>query len=159
MVEVYFEIDGDVQLARALSRFGDNVKDLRPAFWDITKLFWDIEKQQFNTEGGYGSGGWKGLSPNYEAWKARNYPGKPILQRTGRMMSSLTGQTGDTIKELNPMSLRLGTSVNYAIYHQEGTSRGLPKRKPIQLTEQDKRNWVKTIQRWLVNMAKEAGLL
>lgn len=158
-VEVYFEIDGDVQLARSISRFSENVKDLRPAFWNITKLFWNIEKQQFDTEGGHGSGGWQALSPKYEEWKARNYPGKPILQRSGRLMQSLTGQTGDTVKQMEPLLLRLGTSVEYAIYHQQGTSRGLPKRKPIELTESDKQAWVKEIQRWLVNMAKETGLL
>jgi phage gpG-like protein len=157
-VEVYFEVDGEVQLARALSRFGENVKDLRPAFNQISSLFYNIEKKQFTSEGSYGSGGWKALSPKYAEWKARNYPGKPILQRSGRMMSSLTGQTGDTVREMGPLWLRLGTSVYYAFFHQRGT-KYMPKRKPIELTEIDKRNWVKAVQRFLVNMAREKGLL
>jgi len=156
-VELSFEVDGDVQLARSLSRFGAGVSDMRPAFHDIANLFWNIEKRQFDSEGAYGSGGWGALSPSYDAWKSHYFPGKPILQRTGRMMSSLIGMTSDTVKEINPKNFRIGTSVYYALFHQRGTSK-MAARPVIQLTEADKREWVKVVQRWLVNMAKQVGL-
>jgi len=156
-VELYYEVDGDVQMARSLSRFGEGVKDMRPAFKQIMDAFFQIEKKQFESEGSYGSGGWESLSPNYEAWKSRNFPGASILQRTRRMVQSLTGETSDTVKVMNPKDFRVGTRVPYAGYHQTGTGR-MPRRPVIELTESDKREWIKIVQRWLVNMAKQAGL-
>jgi len=157
MLDITFEVAGDVQIARSLSRFGEGVKDMRPVFEEIAKLFFSIERRQFDSEGSYGSGRWAPLSPTYADWKERNFPGQPILQRSRRLMSSLIGVTSDTVKETSPMSFRIGTSVPYAIYHQEGTGR-MPMRKVIDLTESDKREWTKVVQRWLVDIAKKAGL-
>ena len=157
MVELYFEVEGDVQLARSFSRFGEGVEDMRPAFRQIMEAFFQIEKKQFASEGRYGSGGWESLSPTYALWKSRNFPGASILQRTRRMVLSLTGETSDTVKEMSPKNFRIGTKVPYAGYHQTGTSR-MPRRPVIELTESDKREWIKIVQRWLVNMAKQAGL-
>ena len=157
MIDLYFEVDGDVQLARSLSRFSEGVKDMRPAFNQIVNFFWQIERKQFDSEGSYGSGGWAPLSEPYATFKAKNFGNKGILQRSGRMMQSLIGDTADTVKEMSPMKFRVGTKVPYAIYHYEGT-KNMVARKQIQLTESDKTEWVKIVQRWLVNMAKEAGL-
>lgn len=157
MIDLTFEVSGDKQLVRSLSRFGDDLKDMRPAFNEIIKLFQRIEKKQFDSEGSHGSGGWPDLNATYALWKSKNFPGKPILQRTQRLVFSLVKDTQDTVKVMKPMEFRMGTKVPYAIYHQEGTGR-MPKRKVIDLSEEDKREWVKTIQRWLVNMAKQEGL-
>jgi len=154
---IYFEVEGDVQLARSLSRFGNSVKDYRPAFRDIIKLFYEMEKKQFESEGGYGSGGWAPLSADYDEWKAKNFPGKPILQLTGKLMSALTNKTGETIQEIEPLLLKLGTNLKYGLFHQTGTKK-MPARKPIEMTEHDKREWVKVIQKYLVTETRKAGL-
>lgn len=156
VIELTFDVAGDRQLSRSLSRFGDSVKDLSPAFREIAKNFHEIEKKQFASQGGYGSGGWAPLSPTYAEWKARHYPGAPILRRTGRLLSSLIGKTQDTIEEIGKHDLSLGTSVPYSIFHQKG--RGVPRRPVIELTEKDKSNWMKIIQKWLVDQARKAGL-
>jgi phage gpG-like protein len=57
------------------------------------------------------------------------------------------------IFEAHPTELVFGTRVPYAIFHQTGTSRGLPRRRPIELTEQTRRECVKILQRWLVEGA------
>lgn len=149
-----FDVMGDVQLSRGLSRFADDVKDLREPFREIVKQFHKIEKQQFDSEGGYGSGGWTPLSPATIEQKARvGFPDK-ILVRTGALRNSLVGETGESEIEIRPLQMRKRVKLRYAIYHQTSTSR-MPARPLIQLTEKDKMDFMKTIQRYLVKQAKE----
>lgn len=154
MISLKFEIDGDTQVARALSRFGDEIKDLRPAFREIAKNFKQIEARQFATEG---RGGWPQLSPNYAAWKMTNFPGTTILRATGLLLASLTGGS-QYVERMDRMNLVLGTQVSYAIYHQRGVDGRMPQRRVIDLTESDKMGWMKILQRFAVNQAKKAGL-
>lgn len=149
-----FEVEGEEQLKRAFSRFGEYAQDLRDEFKEIARDFHEtVEQKQFATEGAYGAGGWAPLSPGYAAWKGKNYPGMPILQLTGRLMESLTGKTSDTIEEIGRQDFRLGTKAPYAIYHQKGTGR-MPARPIIKLTEDDKRRWTKIIHIGLVKRWK-----
>jgi len=149
------EVKGEEQIARAFSRFGESVSDLSEAFREIADDFHKIEANQFESEGGYGSGGWKPLSVAY----AKRKPlGRPLLVLSGLMKESLVGETPYSIEKIQPLEARLGTKVPYAIYHQTGTTK-MPKRPLIQLTEGDKSRWLKIIQRYLVKAAKEAGWL
>ena len=147
------QIDGDVQLARRLSRVSAGVRDFRPAWEQIVSQVERIEEEQFSSQGAHGSGGWQPLSPAYAAWKARNFGGGGILVRTGRLRSSLTRRNPDSIREVRPLELRFGTRVPYAAFHQRGT-RALPERKPIELSEGDRREIVRTLQRYLVGLAR-----
>lgn len=147
---------GDEQFARELLRFGERAGDLRPAFEDISDDFYDIERQQFASEGGFASAGWPALSENYARWKARNFPGKPILQRTGALMESLTSPfAAGAVHDVTSDTLRLGTDVRspkgfpYAATHQRPLQ-GQEQRRPIELREVDRRRWVKLIQAHIV---------
>ncbi len=159
-----FEVAGDVQLERSFSRFADNVKDLSEAFAEITQDFHQVvETKQFESEGAYGSGGWKPLSDNpegkgYATWKAKNYPSRPLLVLSGLMKESLLGDNPWSITRIEPLRLEVGTKIPYAIYHQKGTGK-MQARPVIDLTEDDKTRFVKLIQKTLVKQAKEAGLL
>jgi hypothetical protein len=64
-------------------------------------------------------------------------------------MESLVSTNPWTIEEINPLSLRVGTSIPYARYHQTGGGR-LPRRPVVDLTENDKTRWMKLIQAQLV---------
>ena len=151
-----FDVLGDKQIQRGFSRFADDVKDLREAFGEIAKDFKEVEEKQFSSEGGYGSGGWAPLSPAYAARKG----GQHIMVRSGTLRDSLEGKTPYTIEDIQPLELRLGSKVNYAIYHQKGT-RKMPARPLIQLTDADKTRWHKLIHKWLVKQMKRewAGLM
>jgi phage gpG-like protein len=152
-----FDVAGDTQLQRSFSRFTENVKDYSPAFRAIAGDFHKGERQQFDSEGGFGSGGWRPLAPSTVEYKlAHGYP-PDILVRTGRLRDSLAKITGDTIEDVQPLQLRLGSRVPYGIYHQKGTGR-YPARPPIQLSEQQKVDWTKLIHRYLVKTAREVGL-
>lgn len=74
-------------------------------------------------------GGWAPLDPQYAAWKMARFPGAPPLVRSGRLFASLTGATA-SIESMTNTSLTVGTSVEYAKFHQYGTTK-MPKRKIV----------------------------
>lgn len=138
---------GDKQVDRTLANLELGAADARPAFDAIADDFLKIERRQFATQGGAGSGGWAPLSPKYAAWKARHYPGKTILRRTDELHTSLT--VGPAIRIIEPTTMIIGSDVDYGAYHQRGTSR-MPQRRPIELTENRRREWMKILQRFIV---------
>jgi phage gpG-like protein len=150
---IRFEVFGEVQLERTLERFTGNIGDASPAWEAIADDFLDVEAGQFRSEGGRGSGGWSPLTPRYGAWKATHFPGRPILVREGDLEHSLTH--GPEIRIISARRMELGSAVPYGRYHQSGTPR-MPRRRPIDLTEADRRRWVRILQRWIVEGRAEA---
>ena len=55
------------------------IMDLRPFWPRIVPLFVRWMGEQFETEGAWAAQPWARLSPMYEAWKQRHYPGRGIL--------------------------------------------------------------------------------
>lgn len=124
---------------------------MRPAWEVLTSRFAALEARQFASEGRAGSpAGWAPLSPRYAAWKARHYPGKTILRRTDELYNSLTQRPLD-IEVLEPSFMLIGSSVPYGRFHQQGD--GLPRRRPVEFPELERRQWVKVVQRYLVTGA------
>jgi phage gpG-like protein len=80
--------------------------------------------------GGLPSGGWSPLDPEYGAWKSSRFPGAPPMVRTGKLLASLSGIGPDATFSVTPKSMTLGTKVEYAKFHQYGTTK-MPKRKII----------------------------
>ena len=150
-----FGVAGEKQIRRGLSRFGDQVKDLSEPFREIVKAFHEGMGKQFETQGAYGSGGWQALSPDYAARKAVEYPSAGILVRSGLLSESLTGRNPWAIENVEPLRLEVGTKIPYGLYHQKGTSR-MPARRLIDLTEEQKREWMRIIQRYLVRQMRES---
>lgn len=143
-----FDFYGDVQLDRTLERVADNVEDATPAWEAMADRFVTVERRQFSSEGRYASGGWAPLSPRYAAWKARHYPGQKILQREGDLIRSLTERPFG-VEVITPQKMWIGSSVEYGAYHQHGGPR-LPRRRPVELTEGERRRWVKILQRFVM---------
>jgi phage gpG-like protein len=135
-VTVSVTIEGDEELRRGFQQLGVQITDWRPLWADIAAVFYVGESARFDTEG---FGTWPALSPGYAKWKAKNYPGKPILTRTGALRESLTSKSGAAaIYEPEPQQLTLGTRIKYAEFHQTGTSR-MPARPPVGISDDDVR--------------------
>lgn len=143
-----FTIEGETQIDRTLARFADNVGDARTLWDKLATRFASVERRQFASEGGYGSGGWPALSPKYAAWKARHYPGKPILEREGNLRASLTERPFG-VEVIEAGFMVLGSGIDYGRYHQAGGGR-LPQRRPVELPESERRTWIRLIQRYVV---------
>ena len=149
VIEMRLEVLGEAQLVRRLSRFGENVKDFRPAFETIVDRLRVATEELFDAEGR----GWPPLSPKYAAWKEIHYPGQPIMRRTDTLYGSLVGRTGGSILEIQPLEMRWGTSVDYARYHQQGA--GVPQRRVINLAENEKVGIMKELQIYLVKLLRD----
>ncbi len=151
------DIMGEEVVARALSRFGEGVKDFRPAWEQIHISFVLIEEQQFATEGSRGGAPWPPLKPSYAAWKEKYFPGMPILQLTQTMWGQFAVGTGMLV-DIAPMYMRLTPTIAYPKYHQTGTYK-MPARKVVQLTEDDKMAWMNILHNYVYDKAKEARLV
>lgn len=160
MLTVTFTIMGDVVLARGLSRFGEGIRDFSPVWKQIHDDFLRIEGEQFKTEGARSGNPWAPLSPSYAAWKAKYFPGLPILQRTGQLFGQLAFGSSGLVVEVEPLRLLMYPTAYYAAIHQQGSPMtGMPARPPVALTEDDKMGWMKMLHNFVYDKAREARVL
>lgn len=142
-VHVRFSFLGEEQINRTMEAFGNRAKDMRPA-WDMLRArFISYEEAWFGSEG---EGEWPSLSHDYATWKARHFPGKPILQREGDLLKSVTKPDID-VREASYAIFGTGDPV--AGYHQRGEG-NLPIRRVIDLDDAERVEWVRTVQDYLV---------
>lgn len=159
VLTVTFTIMGDVVLARALSRFGDGVRDFSPVWEQIRNDFVRIGEEQFGTEGARSGQPWAPLSPTYAAWKEKHFPGRPILRLSGALWGQMSVGTGLFV-DITPMSMLIYPTLFYAAIHQQGSPRtNMPARKVVALTEDDKVGWMKMIHGYVYDKAREARVL
>lgn len=141
----------------ALRGVEGEITDLQSVWKAIEPVWRGIMVDQFSTEGGAGaSGKWAPLSPAYAEIKSQRFGDQPILQATGRLYRSLSGKTTDTIAHYDKQAAEYGSSVPYGEYHQTGTSR-MPRRPPIDLSDDQKRTVGLAIRRELVKDLKKEG--
>lgn len=153
MIHLTGTVLGGVQLDRALTRIISASQDLSKPFEDAGEEFRDIEAERFAAEGF----GWAQLAASTLRRKIRLFGAKTILRATDALYNSLTikGAFGN-VTRVFPMRAEFGTSIFYAIFHQLGTSR-MPAREVILFREEDKRRFVRTIQRYMIASGQSAG--
>lgn len=161
-VRLQFSIDGEDIVNVALPRFRTQLGDLRE-FWiryAAPKLYRDIQ-DNFESEGG-SVGGWPPLSPAYAKWKAKHYPGRPMLVRKGPLKKSLTfdgtkpGPEG--LFEASRNALIFGTRIAYAQHHQRPTGKRPPRRRILFLRPGASETFGRLLHAFAVDQAKAAGL-
>ena len=158
MFRFRMEIAGQVEMDRGIARFADGVTDYRPIWPVIADDFYAQVQGQFKTEGEQGGERWAPLSENYGRYKEVRYPGKPILERTGDLLASLTTATHPSAVHIEARkTLTLGSRIPYAVFHQTGTSK-MPRRAEVVLDEAFKRSVMHNVQVYLVTMASQCGL-
>lgn len=150
-MRILFEIAGDKQIERELLRVGRYAGDATPAFAAIGDLMIAETQKQFATEGHHASGGWKPLKAATLDRKRRHGLRLQILQETGALMNSLTEKgDGNMIFEPSRNQLVFGSKLPYAEVHQNPRAGNpLPRRRPLEFTEQTRREIVKTLQRYI----------
>jgi phage gpG-like protein len=141
MLEIRWNIEGQDQLVRRLRGISHNLKDWKPAFQEsVDNLKDTFSNDVFETRGRAIGESWAPLSPAYAARKASRYPGKGILEATGKMRRSFqTRATAD-------MGVVWNTAA-YFPYHQSNKPRfRLPRRTMMKLGELQKQQIVKIFQ-------------
>jgi phage gpG-like protein len=113
-------------VARRLRLYGKKLDTWRSLWRRIARDVAEAEVAWFATRG---AGSWPPLSPDYARYKARRWPGRPILVREGDLIQSLTMPTR-LLQERGPNTAVIGTRVPYAGYHQTGTIK-MPRRAPL----------------------------
>lgn len=150
MLTIDIEIKGDQQMIARLKKLGDSLTDWTSELKEVGEHLKDFYSTSvFVTEGSVIGESWLPLNESYEFWKRKNYPGKKILQRTTTMQKAFTYTA-----EMSEMTL--WNETDYAIYHQRGTSRGLPARVMVKLDQTRKDAIVQIIKKGVVNKIRGA---
>lgn len=147
-IQLKFGVIGGNKLHSIFDHLEHVPDDFRPAFEKMAEDFWKSEQERFDSAGP----GWKPLSPKYALWKAKHFPGAPIMQRTGSLKASLTGQAEDTIFDVYPTHMELGTQSDHAMFHQTGSIRVAnhpPKRLLMKIDANLQKQWNRDMVNWL----------
>lgn len=151
---VWLEIEGygETIVKRQLLRFSDQLMAPAAALETAATILRHAVEEQFDTEGGYASGGWPALAQSTVDHKAKYDLDPRILRATGTLHASLTRKFDPQhIEHLSVDSLIFGSTVSYGIFHQSSRPRTkIPFRPPIALTEATKRGMVREMQRALM---------
>ncbi len=151
-VRFVFEIAGDRLIERELLRFGERTLNASPVFESIADFMMGEEREQFDTEGAYASGGWQPLKEETLRRKAQLELDPRILHATLALERSLT-ERGDPnqVLEVSADGLVFGSSRPGAAAHQNPRPGSrLPRRRPIEFTEPARQETVRRLQRWMI---------
>ena len=104
-----------------LNNLGQRVSDMRPMWAQLHKRFVGETHRIFLTRGG--NKPWPALDRKYAKWKARKFPGKPMMRRTERLFLAAIGRSDDSIKEMTPTSATFGVDTAKVPYARAAQSR------------------------------------
>jgi phage gpG-like protein len=130
--KVLVEIDIDISDAKKmLEKISKRSKDMRPV-WKYAKRELEVAfSANFLSGGNLVPGGvWAPLDPSYAAWKASRFPGAKKMFIDGSLFRSVADLSSSSINKITPLSAEFGTDVEYAKFHQYGTTK-MPARKII----------------------------
>lgn len=153
---IFTDNDGEILINREIVGLLNAATDFRQLAPGLIPEVQSILREQFNAQGNGASGQWAELSPAYARWKEKNFPGKPILQRSGETFRALTGRTENSILETRSDSITFGVRLPYPIFHQRGGKR-LPRRPIFDFNETQKRRLIKVVQRRILSAGRNNG--
>lgn len=133
-----YTVDNDKKFRNALKKAAEMSEDLRVPLGLILRDFYKSQQAIFKLQGPGKYPPFQGaINPQtgmtpYQARKKQKYGfDYPLLVRTGRLSSSVLGPSNPgSISKITKLSLTMGTSVEYGIYHQSDKPRSkIPLRK------------------------------
>jgi phage gpG-like protein len=128
----YTYISIEVDAKRAIARLvamKQRIHAFEPLFLYAKQILRLANAANFSANGLPSGSAWAPLSPEYRAWKALHFPGAPKMVRSGALFNSLVNLAGPE-NTIRPTSAEFGTNVEYAKFHQYGTTR-MPRRKLV----------------------------
>lgn len=137
-MQLTWSIEGDKQLSRRLRGIQHGIRNWTPAFkQSAEKLKTFFQGEVFDSRGRAIGEPWKLLNPKYAEFKARRYPGKGILEATGKMRGSFK-----TLYKSNMAAV--WNTAAYFKYHQSNRPRKkLPRRIMMKLGHEQRELVVK----------------
>lgn len=124
-LELELDVKGVKEVTTMLKKVGADVSDLKGAMADVgdhaKKYFGG---QVYSSRGGAIGQPWQRLSDKYAAQKAKKYPGRPVLVRTGLMQRSFTSKP-------SAMSVTISNNAPWFKYHQSSATRYVVPRRAM----------------------------
>jgi phage gpG-like protein len=152
-MRIYFDVFGEDRVAYDLLRFAGRTLDIRPPLLQVATDVRDITEERFERQGP----GWAPLAPSTLQAKAAKGQDPRILHATQALRESLTRLGGKHVEIVADDSLLMATQDEKARYHQEGTSR-MPARKVVDFSRFNHEDFVRTIQRYIVEGDMHGGV-
>jgi phage gpG-like protein len=136
---IEYSIHGVPQMQHVLVGIRDRALNGAPVLAVILQDMRRLEQELFETEG---RGEWPELAASTLQSKARQGYSSKILQATEALYDSLGGNLSAAghVEQVTDSEIVFGTTVPYARYLQEGTSK-MPARPPVDVREEDIRRW------------------
>ncbi len=156
-MRVTIDVYGSKVLDRELRGVEERVEHMQPAFAELGRKLREYEQALFRTSGASGGTPWPPLQASTIASKARSK--NPTIRRNanriliarGILRASLTtSKARGHVERATDHGLEFGSTIPYGRFHQHGT-RHMPARPVSQLTEAQKRDAMRTVQRWIVS--------
>ena len=129
---VRFEVDPTRQFASTIEKVSKQVADLTVPLTLIAQSWFKTNRAIYSLKG---PGKYVDLSPEYKVQKRKEFGFVyPVLRATGRLEKSITDPASpESVNRIfNKNTVFLGTTVPYAGFLQEGTTR-MPARPPVLL--------------------------
>src|SRR5690349_17068240 len=128
MIQMKISLSGITELTGNLDKLRSVIKTgLKPELEKAGQWYMDfLQNDVFGTEGGVYGASWQPINQRYAKRKAQKYPGRGVLERTGKLKRSWKLQATSNYALISNYAKNENGDL-YGIYHQEGTSR-LPKR-------------------------------
>jgi len=145
-IVVHVDIDTE-DVEELLDDMKKRTRKMKPVFYWAKRELETRYAANF-TANGLPSGGWSPLSPQYASWKATNVPGAPPMVRTGKLFRSVTELENSRVNAVTDTRAEFGTDVEYAKFHQYGTSK-MAKRRVIFTPAGFSRDLGKTMARYV----------
>ncbi|WP_026912350.1 hypothetical protein [Patulibacter minatonensis] len=141
------DVGGDRIVDRTLSRLAGAVEDWTDAWPDIEDALTHEAAKQFDSQGEYGSNGWKRLSDSWLAYKESHDLDTRIGRATGAMANSLCIKGAHQgIRETAPGMFLFGSTVPYLPH--------FTKLRPVmQLPESGRREVQRRLQKFAMSVA------
>jgi len=159
---IKLEIDGQPEFDRVFKRIDAIFSDLTPVWETVRDEFYKIESDQFQSGGAAGaSGKWKPIKKTTETAKIAKYGSFALfagtLYATEALYKSVTRHTSDSVLEITPNGITIGTSLARGKYHQDGAG-NLPQRKVIDFSDTQKTTMMKNIQKKMVELMRKDNI-
>jgi len=141
-IEVSFTFDGQKQVTNRLQSTARGIRDLSASMSSIGLYLSHLYGGEvFASRGGIIGESWQSLSQDYAADKAKKWPGRPPLIRTGAMRSNFRFDS-------DASSARIYNPTPYFKYHQSSDPRSghLPRRVMMKVDDTRRREVLRIIQ-------------
>ncbi len=137
-MQIAITIRGDKETIKRLEKMGQSFFNFKSEMEEIGTLVKQYAANEATaSQGGVLGAAWPKLNPKYAVWKAKHFPGRSPLMRTGNMAR----RYGFTAKD---QSVTITNAADYFKWHQLGTQ-NMPQRLTLAINGIQKRMMVQII--------------